>query len=168
MTTVASINTCLTQLQTYMNAAFVTGSGGDGSADYVYDYRTFPDKLDVTISLSFQSRGTAEESDARGRRVSVEYYDITAVVGSQMAMDSSGKVTEAAVRNAEQALNTIESGIYTLLKPGGTGNTSSHWHGVSFPQPSRRPPSFVDAPTTRYSEIPFRLHLSGGTRTFQG
>lgn len=165
--TVASVNTCLAQLKTYMDAAFVSGSGGDGSADYVYDYRTFPDKLDVTISLSFQSHGEQETTDVRGRRMLEEYYDVTAVVGSQMALDSDGKVTETAVRNAEQALNTIENGIYTLLKPSGNGNTSDHWHSVSFPQPSRRPPSFVDAPTTRYAEIPFRLHLKGSLRHFQ-
>lgn len=165
---VTAINTCLAQLQTNMNAAFVTGSGGDGSADYVYDYRTFPDRLNVTISLSYQGRGREERTDIRGRPLQVDYYDVTAVVGSQMALDSDGKVTETAVRNADQALNTIENGIYTLLAPGGAANNNSYWHSVGFPTPSRRPPSFVEAPSTRYAEIPFRLYLTGGSETFGG
>lgn len=162
-----TINQCLAQLKTYMDAAFVSGSGGDGSANYTYDYRTFPDKLAVTISLSFQGRGLEETSDARGRRIVGEYYNITAVIGAQMAVDANGDITETAIRNADQALNTLENGIYTLLDAGGNGNSSTYWHSVSFPQESTRPPSFTSAPTTRYGEIPFRLHLKGGVKRFQ-
>lgn len=162
MTTI-TINQCLSQLQTLFNAAFVTGSGGDGTADYVYDYRTFPDKLPKTIALSFQGRGEYA-ADNGGR---VVYYDVTAVVGIQIALGSDGQPTETAIRDADQALNVLEFGIYTLLDVGGTGHSGTYWKAVQFPQASIRPPSPI-VPTTRRAEIPLRLILSGGVKRFGG
>lgn len=151
----ATINQCLAQLKSDMQAAWVTGSGGDGSVDVVYDYRTFPDKLGTAVSLSYQ--GGSPVPGTTG--ADYAYYDVTAVLGVQIAIDADGDITETALRNADQKLNTVEHALYALLGKGGTANRNSYWMKVSFPSPSVRPPQFPSAPTTRYAEIPFRLHI---------
>lgn len=151
----ATINTCLAQLKSDMQSAWVTGSGGDGSVDAIYDYRTFPDKLNKVVSLSYQG-GMPAEKTTGGESA---HYEITAVVGSQMIPDSDGVIGETEQRTAEQALNTIENNLYTLLGKGGTANRNNYWMTIVFDAPSIHPPSFVETPTTRYAEIPFRLIL---------
>lgn len=150
-----SINACLAQLKNDMESAWLAGSGGDGSIDAVYDYRTFPDKLQKVISLSFQG-GLPDGKTTGGDAAN---YEITAVLGVQVIPDMHGTIGEAELRSAEQAMNIIENNIYALLGKGGAANRNSDWMNIVFPAPSIRPPSPVEAPTTRYAEIPFRLIL---------
>lgn len=144
----ATINTCLGALKTLFDAA--------DFANAVYDYRTFPDKLAATISLSYQGGNAVGYSTVDGDS---GYYDVTAVCMVQCDLDSNGKVTETALRNAEQALNTIENAIYTLMGKGGAGNRGAYWLTTTFPSPSTRPPSPREAPTNRMALVPFRLML---------
>ena len=65
--------------------------------------------------------------------------------------------SEAELAAAEQTLNDLENQIYGALVS--NLRRSIHWDKVSFPAPSTRPPNFSFSPTTRYGEIPFRLHL---------
>lgn len=145
----ASINQCLDQLKSDFDASIVPGS-----ADKVYDYRTFPGKLRVTVSLSFQGQDPRESGTAGG---DFNFYDITAAIGAQV--DQENPDQEAALRDADRALNALETAIYGLLKKGGVSHKNNLWMTVSFPGNSIRPPNFPEVPKTRYGEIPFRLHL---------
>lgn len=150
----ATINQCLAQLKSSMEAAWVTGSGGDGSVDAIYDYRTFPDKLRRVISLSYQGGVPAHKT------ISTDGLDIViaAVLGVQIIPDADGNIGETELRTADQTINTMESQLFTLLGHGGAANRNSYWMGVQFNQ-SVRPPSPVEAPTTRYGEVVFTLKL---------
>lgn len=145
----ATINQCLGELKTLFTTA--------DFANAIYDYRTFPDKLAAEISLSYQGGNPNGGSDTTAGNAG--YYDITAVCRVQCALDSDGKVTETALRNAEQALNTIETAVYTLMAKGGNGNRGTYWLNTVFNSPSQRPPSPIEAPTSRMAIIPFRLIL---------
>lgn len=146
----ATINQCLAALKTLLEGASL--------GDAVYDYRTFPDKLTAEISLSYQG-GNPARNNNNTTGGNLRFYDVTAVVRVQCALDGDGRVTETALRTAEQALNTLENGIYDLLGKAGSGYTNSYWLSVTFPTESRRPPSPTDAPTSRMAYIPFRLNL---------
>lgn len=143
-----SIDGCLDLLKSGLDTALAA------VADKTYDYRTFPDKLPRTVSLSYQGGNPSETPTMEG---DYGYYDVTAVIGAQIDVEDSDP--EAALRAADRALNALEDGIYGHLAKGGAGYRTDLWMRVSFPQPSRRPPSFIEAPSTRYGEIPFRLHL---------
>ena len=145
----ATINQCLSELKTLFTTA--------DFANAVYDYRTFADKLAAEISLSYQGGNPNGGSDTTAGNAG--YYDITAVCRVQCALGSDGKVTETALRNAEQALNTIETAVYTLMAKGGNGNRGTYWLNTVFNSPSQRPPSPIEAPTSRMAIIPFRLIL---------
>jgi len=140
----ATIQQCLDHLQSEFDSGLV-----DTYARKVYGYRTFPDKLAITVALSYQ--GGAPMGATTGGSAK-RYYDVTAVIGAT----SDGSESELA--DADAALNALENAIYDLLV--GTLRRTVYWEKVSFPETSTRPPSFVDAPTTRYGEIPFRLHLT--------
>ncbi len=149
----SDINTTLATLKTLFEAALKPTY-----AKIVDDYRTFPDKLETAVSLSFE----AQLPDTVTTGGDKNYYDFVAVLGSQILM--TGDVpTETELRTAEQALNDLEVQIYTLLGKGGNAYKSSvtnaAWMKVSFPEPSIHPPNFIDAPLTRYAELPFRLHM---------
>lgn len=140
----ATIQECLNHLQSELEMALV-----DTYTKAVYAYRKFPDALDVELSLSYQG-GAPAGSTSGGSHV--RFYDVTAVIGA--ASDGS----EASLAAAEAALNALENAIYDQLT--GDLRRTVNWEKVSFPAQSVRPPSFVDAPTLRYGEIPFRLHLT--------
>lgn len=142
----ASINAVLAQLKSDIAENLVPAS-----ANVVYDYRTFPDKLDVSISLSYQGGLPS------GRTVDGDflYYDVVAAVGAQI----DEQATETALRNADQALNAVENALHALLGKGGDSNRNSLWRNIEFVSPSARPPQFPEVPNTRYAEIPFRVHL---------
>jgi len=151
----ADINTTLATLKTLFEAALVSTY-----SKVVYDYRTFPDTEETAVSLSFEG----QLPDTRTTGGDVNYYDITAVISAQIAIaDGSLIATEAAQRDADQALNDLEQQIYLLLIKGGAARKSSvadaSWMTVSFPEQSVRAPSFVDEPITRIGQIPFRLHM---------
>lgn len=143
----ATINQCLAELKEACETAVL--------ANAIYDYRTFPDKLSAAVTLSYQG-GSPEGKTLAGDSL---YYDVTAVCMVQCVLDDNGNVTETALRNAEQALNTIENGLYSLLGKGGAARQTDYWFSVSFPRPSSRPPSAPEAVTNRQALIPFRLHL---------
>lgn len=144
----ATINQCLTELKTLMDAAAL--------ANIVYDYRTFPGKLTTAVTLSYQG-GNPNGGGTTGGNAG--YYDMVAVCMVQTTLNDSGTVTETNQRSAEQTLNTLESAVYALLGKGGAANRGTYWINVAFPTPSLRPPSPVEAPATRWANIPFRLIL---------
>lgn len=145
----ATINQCLTELKTLMDAAAL--------ASVVYDYRTFPGKLATAVTLSYQGGNPHDKGGATGGNSG--YYDMVAVCMVQTTLNDSGAVTETNQRAAEQTLNTLESALYALLGKGGAANRGTYWINVAFLAPSIRPPSPVEAPTTRWANIPFRLIL---------
>ncbi len=144
----ATINQCLGELKTLFETA--------DFANAVYDYRTFPDKLTIAVTLSYEGgnpHGTNTTDGDSG------YYEFIAVCMVQTALDDAGKVSETALRTADHGLNTLENAVYDLMKKGGAGNRGAHWIKTSFPAASKRSPSPIQAPTTRWSFIPFRLTL---------
>lgn len=142
---IADINTCLARIQSVMETELAPVY-----ANAIYDYRTGPDKLKVSVSLSFQGGLPAYRTTGGGVG---QFYDITAVIGAT----SDG--SENGLRAADQALNALENQIYGLLTDKNYLYSNEYWEKVSFPTPSTRPPNFSFSPTTRYGEIPFRLHL---------
>lgn len=149
MATVATVNQCLAQLKTLFDAALV-----DTYAKKVYDYRTLPNKLSPAVSLSFQGEQPA------GSTTGGQYgaYDITAVIGAQV--DESNADPEAALRAAEQALNTLEQQIVALLGKEGAAYRTDYWLKVDRRDfPTTRPPSPIEIPNLRWGNIPFRLIL---------
>jgi hypothetical protein len=144
----ATINQCLAALKTLFDTA--------DFANAVHDYRVFPDKLAAEISLSYQGGNPTGGNTTAGDS---GHYDVTAVCRVQCTLDGDGKVTDTALRNAEQTLNTIENAVYTLMGKGGNGNRGAYWLKTSFPSASTRPPSPTETPTSRMAFVPFRLHL---------
>lgn len=145
----ATINQCLSELKTLMTTA--------AFANVIYDYRTFPGKLTTAVTLSYQGGNPNGGGPTTGG--SSGYYDMVAVCMVQTALDDTGAVTETNQRAAEQSLNTLEVAIYALLGKGGAANRGTYWLNVAFLNPSIRPPSPVESPTTRWANIPFRLIL---------
>lgn len=148
MATVATINECLTELKTVLDAALV-----DTYAKRVRDYRTLPNKLALEVTLSYQGRQAA--ASTLGGTFGA--YDFTAVLGSQV--DESNGDPETALRDAEQALNTLENLLIDTLSKGGSGYKTDYWLKVVFDQPSTRPPSPIEIPNLRWANVPFRLIL---------
>ncbi len=143
----ATINECLAELKTLLDAALV-----DTYAKKVRDYRTFPDKLAAEVVLSYQGWNPAG-STAGGQFGS---YDITAVIAAQIADDGD---QETALRNAEQTLNALENELIDTLSKGGTGYKTDYWLKVHWTQSSTRPPSPPDKVKMRWANVPFRLIL---------
>lgn len=149
MATVATINECLAQLKTLFDTALVSTY-----AKKVYDYRTLPNKLSPAVSLSYQG-----EHDA-GSTTGGTYgaYDITAVIGA--LVDESNADPEDALRDAEQALNTLEQQITALLSKEGAAYSTDYWLKINrVDLPTTRPPSPFEIPGLRWGNIPFRLIL---------
>lgn len=146
----ATISQCLGELKTLITTAAI--------ADVVYDYRTFPGKLTTAVTLSYQG-GSPNGGGGNTAAGNGGFYDITAVCLVQAAINDSGVVTETAQRTAEQSLNTLENALYALLGKGGAANRGTYWINVAFVAPSMRPPSPVEAPATRWVNVPFRLIL---------
>lgn len=101
------------------------------------------------MSLSYA--GGAPAGSTTGGRTT-QFYDMVASVAA--TTDGS----DAQLAAAEQALNDLENQVYLQLV--GTLRKSLYWDKVTFPTASVRPPNFSFSPTTRYGEIPFRLHLT--------
>lgn len=148
MATIATINQCLAHLKTLMDAALV-----DTYAKKVRDYRTLPNKLTVEVSLSFQ--GEQPVGSTLGGTYGA--YDITAVIGAQV--DESNTDPEAALRDAEQALNDLEYQLIALLSKEGAAYRTDYWLKVVRDLPSTRPPSPFEIPNLRWGNVPFRLIL---------
>lgn len=148
MATVATINTCLAHLKTLFDTALVSTY-----AKKVYDYRTLPNKLSPVVSLSYQGEQLADSTlgGAYGA------YDITAVIFAQV--DESNADPEDALRDAEQALNTLENQIIGLLGKEGAAYRTDYWLKVVRDLPTTRPPSPFEIPNLRWGNIPFRLIL---------
>lgn len=149
MATVATINECLAQLKTLFDAALVSTY-----AKKVYDYRTLPNKLSPAISLSYQGEQLAES--VLGGQYGA--YDITAVLFS--LVDDSNADPETALRDAEQALNTLENQVTGLLGKEGAAYQTDYWLKVDRRDFSTtRPPSPIEIPSLRWANVPFRLIL---------
>jgi len=143
----ATINECLAELKTVLDTALV-----DTYAQKVRDYRTFPDKLNVEVVLSYQGWNPAG-STAGGQFGS---YDIIAVIAAQVA---DGGDPETALRNAEQLLNALENELIDTLSKGGAGYKTDYWLKVHWPESSTRPASPPEKPKMRWANVPFRLIL---------
>lgn len=143
----ATINECLAELKTVLDTALV-----DTYAQKVRDYRTFPDKLNVEVVLSYQGWNPAG-STSGGQFGS---YDVTAVIAAQIADEGD---PETAQRNAEQLLNALENELIDTLSKGGTGYRTDYWLKVHWPQSSSRPPSPPEKVKMRWANVPFRLIL---------
>lgn len=143
----ATINECLAELKSVLDAALV-----DTYAQKVRDYRTFPDKLNVEVVLSYQGWNPAG-STSGGQFGS---YDITAVIAAQIADEGD---PETALRNAEQLLNALENELIDTLSKDGPGYKTDYWLKVYWPQSSTRPPSPPEKPKMRWANVPFRLIL---------
>jgi hypothetical protein len=136
----ATINDCLAQLQSTLQTALVPAE-----ANKVYGYRTWPDKLDVSVSLTYLG-GSPSGGTTGGRD---HYYDFSAVLGAKH------NNTEATLEAAEEALNDVENVIVdTLYK-----SKNSLWFNCDFPRPSSRPPSPFERPKTRFGEVFIRVYL---------
>lgn len=149
MATTPTINDCLDQLKTLFDTALV-----DTYAKKIYDYRTLPNKLSPAVSLSYQGEHLA------GSTLGGQYgaYDITAVIGA--LVDESNADPEAALRDAERALNTLEQQITALLSKEGAAYQTDYWLKVDRRDfPTTRPPSPFEIPGLRWGNIPFRLIL---------
>ena len=143
----ATINECLAELKSVLETALV-----DTYAQKVRDYRTFPDKLNVEVVLSYQGWNPAG-STAGGQFGS---YDITAVIAVQIADEGEPETT---LRNAEQTLNALENELIDTLSKDGPGYKTDYWLKVHWPQSSTRPPSPPEKVKMRWANVPFRLIL---------
>lgn len=148
MATVATINECLAELKSLADAALVSTY-----AKKVYDYRTFPNKLSPAVVFSYQ--GERPTQSTLGGQYGA--YDITAVL--IVNTDPSNADPEDALRDAEQALNTLEDQLKLLLDKGGAAYRTDYWLRTVRDQPTTRPPSPIEAPSLRWANVPFRLIL---------
>lgn len=148
MATVATINECLAELKGLAETALVSTY-----ANIVRDYRTFPDKMAVEVVFSYQ--GELPSGSTTGGQYGA--YDVTAVLAVQVDVTNSDP--ETALRDAEQALNTLENQLTALLDKGGAAYRTDYWLRTVREQPTNRPPSPIEAPNLRWANVPFRLIL---------
>ena len=135
-----SINACLAELKTLLEAALVPAEAGK-----VYGFRVLPNLLDKAVSVTFMG-GTpgGKKTGGTGR-----HLDFAAVIVAQH--DGS----EAGLEAAEQALNAMENIIVDTLEP----SRNTLWSACDFHRPSTRPPTPEELRGSRYGEIYFRLDV---------
>ena len=110
-----------------------------------YDYRTLPDKLRRTYTISYQG----------GMPTSLVTAGDSTHMNFSIVLGAKHDKTEAGLREADRDLNTMETAILTAIE----SSKNSLWFKIVMVYPSFRPRAFVEIPETRIAEIPIRILL---------
>lgn len=110
-----------------------------------YDYRTMPDKLYRTYTISYQG----------GMPTSLVTAGDSTHMNFVIVLGAKHDKTEASMRDADRDLNTLETAILSAIET----SKNALWFKIVMVYPSFRPRAFIEMPETRIAEIPIRILL---------